>query len=235
MQVENRVAVEADLRRVADEKLDRVLVVEDHLRFEPVAALRLLAELDQPLRVEQRVGVAFKTARIPRQVDQKPVQNLPRVGARRLLPAHLARPDLREVRARSSGKVERLSRTVGVQEVAVVADRLARGAPAGARYALISSLSGDSVTAASAAAASAAPRAGAALRRAVARPRSPPSRRRRPLSTRRFSRYLQRAARDSLPKGIRDFGGSDARTGTHDPLNFIQLFRKRSASACYPF
>jgi hypothetical protein len=53
MQVQNGVAVEADLRRVADEKLHRILVIENHLSVEPVSTFCLLAELDQPFRVEQ--------------------------------------------------------------------------------------------------------------------------------------------------------------------------------------
>ena len=41
VQVQNRVAIEADVGRVVDQKLNRVFVVEDHLRFEPVAAYGL--------------------------------------------------------------------------------------------------------------------------------------------------------------------------------------------------
>ncbi len=62
VQIEDRVAVEADFFRRADQKLDRVLVVEDHLRFESLLAFGLLAEVDQALGVEQRIGVALKAA-----------------------------------------------------------------------------------------------------------------------------------------------------------------------------
>ena len=50
MQVQDRVPVEADFGRVADEKLHCVLVIENHLGFEPVPTFRLLAELDEPIR-----------------------------------------------------------------------------------------------------------------------------------------------------------------------------------------
>jgi len=63
-------------------------MIEDHLGFEPVAAFGLLAELDQPLRIQQRVGVALEATRVPRQVDQEPTKDLVRVSARRLLPTY---------------------------------------------------------------------------------------------------------------------------------------------------
>ncbi len=62
VKIEDGVAVETDLVRGADEKFDRVLVVEDHLRFEAVPAFGLFAELDQASGIEQRVGVALKAA-----------------------------------------------------------------------------------------------------------------------------------------------------------------------------
>ena len=48
MQVQDRVPIEGDVRSAADEKLDRRLVVENHLRVEVAPAIRLLAELNQP-------------------------------------------------------------------------------------------------------------------------------------------------------------------------------------------
>jgi hypothetical protein len=53
VKIENRMAVKTDILRRADKKRDRVLVVEDHLRFQLVAAFRLLAELDQAPCIEQ--------------------------------------------------------------------------------------------------------------------------------------------------------------------------------------
>src|SRR5262245_58871207 len=53
VEVQDRVATEADLPGVADKEFHRILVIENHLGFEPVSTFRLLAELDQPLRVEQ--------------------------------------------------------------------------------------------------------------------------------------------------------------------------------------
>ena len=53
VQVENRIAVESDVGGIGDEKLDRVLVVEDHLRVEPASPFRFTSKLDQPLGVEQ--------------------------------------------------------------------------------------------------------------------------------------------------------------------------------------
>src|SRR5436190_5455506 len=63
---------------------------------------------------------------MPRQLDQKPVQDLPGVRAGRLVGARVARPDLRKARALVRCQIERLSWTVGVEEVAVVADGRAR-------------------------------------------------------------------------------------------------------------
>jgi len=40
----------------------RVLVVDDHLRFQSIASLRFFAELNEPLGIEQGIRVPFKTA-----------------------------------------------------------------------------------------------------------------------------------------------------------------------------
>src|SRR5260370_8454271 len=77
VEIEDGVAVEADLVGGADQELDRVLVVQDHLRFEMRAPFGLLAQLDETLGVEKRVSVAFKAAGIPRSLDQQPVTALP--------------------------------------------------------------------------------------------------------------------------------------------------------------
>src|SRR6266850_1229107 len=60
VKVEDRIAIESDLVRRADEECDGVLVVENHLSFKLFAAFGLFAELDQAPRIEQRVGVAFE-------------------------------------------------------------------------------------------------------------------------------------------------------------------------------
>jgi len=62
---EDGVTVEADLLRGTDKELDCILVVQDHLRFEPLLSFRLFAEADETSGVEQGIGVALKTAGIP--------------------------------------------------------------------------------------------------------------------------------------------------------------------------
>ena len=57
--------VEPDLFRRTHEKLDCVLVVQDHLRFELFLAFGHCTEVNQPLCIEQRVGVPLQTAGIP--------------------------------------------------------------------------------------------------------------------------------------------------------------------------
>src|SRR5262249_37409840 len=84
MKVEDRETVEADFLGIAYKKRDRVLVIEDHLRFQAVLALRFLAKVDEPPRVEERVGVALEAARIPGEVDQQPAEDLLGIGAGRL-------------------------------------------------------------------------------------------------------------------------------------------------------
>ena len=78
-------AVEADILCTVDQDLDGLLVVQDHLRLVPVLAFRHLAELDQACGIEQGIGVALQTARVPRQVDEKPAQHLLCMGAGGLL------------------------------------------------------------------------------------------------------------------------------------------------------
>ena len=124
MKVEDRVAVETDILRGIDEKLDGALVVEDHLRVAPLLPLRDLAGLDQPPGVEQRVGVALEAARVPRKVDQQPVEYPLGVGARGLFADACATgfPELRPFVLR---QVEAVIGPVREQELRVVADRLA--------------------------------------------------------------------------------------------------------------
>ena len=62
MKVENGIAVEPDLLRLAYKEFDGILMIEDHLRFDLILALGLLAKIDQTLGVEQRIRVSFKAA-----------------------------------------------------------------------------------------------------------------------------------------------------------------------------
>jgi len=60
VEIEDGVTVESDLVGIPYQELDRVLVVQNHLRFEMRAPFGLLAQLDETLGVEQRVGVASR-------------------------------------------------------------------------------------------------------------------------------------------------------------------------------
>ena len=93
--------------RVIYEEFDRILVVDDHLRFQTVPAFRRFAEFDQPRRIQQRIGVALKAAGVPRQIDEQPVQNLLCISARCLI-VKVGLADLREMRALFFRKIERL-------------------------------------------------------------------------------------------------------------------------------
>ena len=84
MQVEDRAAVPSHVIRALDEKLDRVLVVEDHLRLADVPALGRISQFDQAFRVEQGIGIAFETARIPGEIDEYPIEDPPGMGSRGL-------------------------------------------------------------------------------------------------------------------------------------------------------
>src|SRR5712692_11560694 len=81
MQVEDAVTIEADLGGLLDQKLDRGLVVQYHLRLPGILAFGDLSQLQQTLRFEQRIGVALQTAGIPGQVDQQAAEDLPRIGS----------------------------------------------------------------------------------------------------------------------------------------------------------
>ena len=121
MEVENGVAVESDLLRRIDQKLDRVLVVEDHLRFEPCLPVRFFADIQEALGFEQRIGVALEAARVPGQVDQQSVQDLPGVGAGGLL-GDVRLAGLAELLSLRYREIEGLIGTVSIQKVTVVAD-----------------------------------------------------------------------------------------------------------------
>ncbi len=106
VQVANRVAVEADVRRVIDEQLDGRFVVEDHLRLARILACGALAEREQPLGFEQRVGVAFEAAGVPGEVDEQPVVNVARIRARGQF-ALGRTPGCREALAKLGRKIDR--------------------------------------------------------------------------------------------------------------------------------
>lgn len=84
MQIEDRIAVEADIVGRTDQEFDRILVVEDHLRVEMCPTFRLFAEFNEALCVQKRVGVALQPAGIPGEVDEEPAEDVPGVGSRRL-------------------------------------------------------------------------------------------------------------------------------------------------------
>lgn len=125
VEIEDRVAVEADLVGGAHEKFDRIFVIEDHLRFEMCAALRLFAELDEALGVQERIGVTFEPTRVPGEVYEEPAQDLLGIGAGGLL-GDLRLPDSREMRALIFRQIEAGVRAVGVEKTTVVAHRPSR-------------------------------------------------------------------------------------------------------------
>jgi len=83
MKVKNRIPVEPNIVRGFNKKLDGLLVVQDHLGFQCILPLSCLAEGDQALRLQQGVGIPFKIAGCPGEVDQQPAHNLAGHGAGR--------------------------------------------------------------------------------------------------------------------------------------------------------
>src|SRR5438093_195398 len=81
MQVEDGVTIEADLRGLLDQELNRLLVVQNHLRLQGILAFGGLSQCEEALCVEQRIGIALQTARIPGQVNQQTAEDLPRIGS----------------------------------------------------------------------------------------------------------------------------------------------------------
>ncbi len=65
VQIEDCEAVDADVLCRVDQKLDGSLVVQDHLSLFCILTGGGLALLDELLGVEQRIGVAFESARCP--------------------------------------------------------------------------------------------------------------------------------------------------------------------------
>ena len=80
MQVQDGVAIEPDMLGPLDQQVDGSLVVQDHLGFADVVAFGGLAEGEQPLRVQQRVGIALEAARVPGKIDQQAPVELARIG-----------------------------------------------------------------------------------------------------------------------------------------------------------
>src|SRR5262249_61888034 len=81
MQVEDGVTIEADLSGLLDQELDRLLVVQNHLRLQGILAFGGLSQCEETFCLEQRIGIALQSTRIPGQVNQQPVKDLPRIGA----------------------------------------------------------------------------------------------------------------------------------------------------------
>ena len=65
VEIQDRMAIEANLIGLTDKKLDGVFVIEDHLRFQPVSVLCLFAKLDEAASIEQGVCIAFEPTGIP--------------------------------------------------------------------------------------------------------------------------------------------------------------------------
>ncbi|MNR20655.1 hypothetical protein D3C85_1375090 [compost metagenome] len=124
MQVQHGIAVEFGTLDVFDQQLDRRLVVQDHLRFDSSLAVRHLPMLDQLARIEPGIGVSLQMAGRPGQVDQQPIQNGAAVGAYRCLGLRRV-ADLVQLPAQWLRQVPSAIRLVGIQEIALIAHRLA--------------------------------------------------------------------------------------------------------------
>ena len=83
MQIENGISIEANLRCLIDQQINRRFVIQDHLCFFGTLADSGLAQLQQPLGFQQRVGVALQAAGVPSQIDHQPREDLSHIGARR--------------------------------------------------------------------------------------------------------------------------------------------------------
>lgn len=76
VQVEKRVAIEADLVTEFGEDRDCVLVIEDHLSLGQRLSVSTFAHLEKPLRFENRVGVSFKPTGVPRKINDQAIHYL---------------------------------------------------------------------------------------------------------------------------------------------------------------
>ena len=70
MQVQDGVTVEADLAGLLHEQFNGGFMIEDHLRIARAFALGALAQRQEPLGLEQRVGIALEAAGVPGKVDK---------------------------------------------------------------------------------------------------------------------------------------------------------------------
>ena len=97
-------------------------MVQDHLCLAGIIAIGRFAELDQPLRVQQRVGIAFETARVPGEIDQQPLVELAGVRSGRVLTVGRV-PEGKESLAVRRGEVPGHPGAVVVEELPAIADR----------------------------------------------------------------------------------------------------------------
>ncbi|KAG1436276.1 hypothetical protein G6F55_014236 [Rhizopus delemar] len=104
-----------------DHELDGGLVVEQHDRVQ-ISARR--AALEEFLRGQQRIPIAFQPRRRPRQIQQQRFQHAARVSAGRLLALHAA--FVGQGLGQSRRQQGALVRDVVVHEAALIAHRCAR-------------------------------------------------------------------------------------------------------------
>jgi hypothetical protein len=62
VKIEDRVTVQANFFCVVHKERNRVLVVDDHLRFEAVPTCGFLPRFDEALCIQQGVGVSLEAA-----------------------------------------------------------------------------------------------------------------------------------------------------------------------------
>lgn len=84
MQVQDGVAVESRLLGLIHQQLDGRLVIQEHLRFQRILAFGRFAQGQKAFGFEQGIGIAFQAARVPRQIDQQAIPDMPGISARRL-------------------------------------------------------------------------------------------------------------------------------------------------------
>lgn len=100
---------------VDQQQLDRILMVDDHLRLDDALAVRPFTQLDQPLRIQQRVGVSLQSARVPREVDQQATEDTAAVRSCWFVRA-ARQPDVGEVDSFINSEVPRGVRTIVVEK-----------------------------------------------------------------------------------------------------------------------
>ena len=122
MQVQNRVAIESDVFGPRNQQINCGLVVQDHLCLAGIVAFGRFAELDQPLRVQQRIGIAFETARVPGEIDQQPFVDLPRIGSGGVLAVGRV-PEVEEMSPSFRREIPRHAGPVIVEKPPTIADR----------------------------------------------------------------------------------------------------------------